>query len=47
VAAGCDALYLETHPQVDKALCDAACMLPVEELETVLRAAVEIREVVG
>ena len=47
VAAGCDALYLETHPQVDKAQCDAACMLPIEDLEEILRAAVEIRKVVG
>jgi 2-dehydro-3-deoxyphosphooctonate aldolase (KDO 8-P synthase) len=44
VAAGCDALYLETHPQVEKALCDAACMLPMDQLEEVLAAAKEIHE---
>lgn len=44
VAAGCDALFLETHPRVDKALCDANCMLPIDGLEEVLRAAVEIHE---
>jgi 2-dehydro-3-deoxyphosphooctonate aldolase (KDO 8-P synthase) len=47
MAAGSDALFLETHPRVEKALCDASCMLPLDHLEQVLRAAVEIHEVVG
>jgi 2-dehydro-3-deoxyphosphooctonate aldolase (KDO 8-P synthase) len=44
VAAGCDVLFLETHPRVEKALCDAASMLSTDHLEEVLRAAVEIHE---
>jgi 2-dehydro-3-deoxyphosphooctonate aldolase (KDO 8-P synthase) len=39
VAAGCDALFVETHPRVEQARCDAACMLPLDDLERVLRAA--------
>jgi 2-dehydro-3-deoxyphosphooctonate aldolase (KDO 8-P synthase) len=46
VAAGCDALFVETHPRVEQALCDAACMLPLDHLEEVLRAAKEIHELV-
>jgi len=44
VAAGCDALFLETHPRVDQALCDAACMLPLDDLEETLRAAQRIHQ---
>jgi 2-dehydro-3-deoxyphosphooctonate aldolase (KDO 8-P synthase) len=47
MAAGSDALFLETHPRVEQALCDASCMLPIDDLEEVLRAAVEVHEVVG
>jgi 2-dehydro-3-deoxyphosphooctonate aldolase (KDO 8-P synthase) len=39
MAAGCDALFLETHPRVEQARCDAACMLPLDDLERVLRSA--------
>jgi 2-dehydro-3-deoxyphosphooctonate aldolase (KDO 8-P synthase) len=46
VAAGCDALFLETHPRVREALCDATCMLPLENLEEVLEAAQEIHRLV-
>jgi 2-dehydro-3-deoxyphosphooctonate aldolase (KDO 8-P synthase) len=46
VAAGCDALYVETHPRVEEALCDAACMLPVDQLEEVLVAAKRIHELI-
>ncbi len=44
VAAGCDALFLETHPRVEQALCDAASMLPMDQLEDVLVAAKGIHE---
>ncbi len=47
VATGCDALFLETHPRVQQARCDAACMLPVDDLEAVLRAAQRIHEAAG
>lgn len=46
VATGCDALYLETHPRVEEALCDAACMLPVDRLEEVLVVAKRIHQLI-
>ena len=46
VAAGADGLFLEVHPAPEKALSDAATMLPVSELEDLLRKATRIREVV-
>ena len=33
VAAGADALFMEIHPDPQNALCDAACMLPLNEVE--------------
>lgn len=37
VAAGCDGLFVEFHPDPGRALCDAASMLPLERLEELLR----------
>jgi len=37
VAAGCDGLFLETHPEPRRALCDASSMLPLREMEHLLR----------
>ncbi len=42
VAAGCDALFLETHPDPPRALSDASSMVPLGRLEEVLRQAVVI-----
>ena len=36
VAAGCNALFIETHPCVSEALCDGANMLPLERLKDLL-----------
>lgn len=36
VAAGADGMFLETHPDPSKALSDAACMLPLDQLEPLL-----------
>lgn len=36
VATGCDAVFIETHPRVSEALCDAASMLPLDRLEPLL-----------
>jgi 2-dehydro-3-deoxyphosphooctonate aldolase (KDO 8-P synthase) len=36
VAAGCDAVFLETHPDPAKALSDAASQLPLDLLEPLL-----------
>ncbi len=37
VAFGCDGLFLEVHPNPDKAPCDAANMIDLKELEKLLR----------
>lgn len=46
VAAGCDAVFIETHPRVSEALCDAASMLPLDRLEPLLERLQAIDEVV-
>ncbi len=43
VAAGADALFLEVHPEPEKALSDAASMLPLDDLAALLAEAVRIR----
>ncbi len=45
-AAGCQALFIETHPNVAEALSDAATMLPLQKLETLLRQIKAIEETV-
>ena len=42
VAAGCDALFIETHPNPAKALSDAASQFPLDRLEDLLRQVVAI-----
>jgi len=37
IAAGADALFVETHPQPDKALSDAACQMPLDEMKSMLK----------
>jgi len=46
VACGCDALFIETHPDVRNALCDKDSMLPLEKLEELLVQVIEIDKVV-
>ncbi len=46
VAAGVDALFIETHPDCDSALCDSASMLPLQKLEELLYQAKTIDEMV-
>ncbi len=46
VAVGVDALFLEVHPEPGMALSDAATMLPLSQLERLLRQAVAIRSIV-
>ena len=43
-AAGCDGLYLETHPDPGSAPSDATTMLPLHELPGLLRDVVAIRK---
>jgi 2-dehydro-3-deoxyphosphooctonate aldolase (KDO 8-P synthase) len=46
VAAGCDGLFLEVHPQPKRALSDASSMLPLEKLPELLEKAQAIRKIV-
>jgi 2-dehydro-3-deoxyphosphooctonate aldolase (KDO 8-P synthase) len=46
VACGCDALFIETHPDVKNALCDKDSMLALEKLEELLIQVAEIDKVV-
>ena len=46
VAAGVDGLFLEVHPEPEKALSDAATMLPLADLRGLLETAVAIDGIV-
>jgi 2-dehydro-3-deoxyphosphooctonate aldolase (KDO 8-P synthase) len=46
VACGCDALFIETHPDVRNALCDKESMLPLERLEELLTQVMNIDRLV-
>ena len=43
VAAGCDGVFFETHPQPDRALSDGPNMLPLEEMAPLLRCLLRLR----
>lgn len=45
VAAGADGLFLETHPNPDKALSDGANMLPLNEVKELLEKCIKIKRV--
>lgn len=45
VAAGIDGLFIETHPEPEKAMCDAASQLCVYDLEAFLKPLLEIHAV--
>lgn len=45
VASGVDGLFVETHPEPEKALCDAASQLCVYDLEEFLKPLIELHEV--
>jgi len=47
VAAGCDGVFLETHPNPDRALSDAANQLPLREVKSLLRTLRDIHAVAG
>jgi 2-dehydro-3-deoxyphosphooctonate aldolase (KDO 8-P synthase) len=47
VAAGVDALFIETHPCPDEALCDAATMLPTADVPALLEQLQAISRAVG
>ncbi len=43
VAAGCNALFMETHPNPDRALCDGPNMVSLSQLETILPVLLRLR----
>lgn len=45
VAAGCDGVFAETHPDPDSARSDGPNMIPLDELEQLWRGLLRIREV--
>ncbi len=47
VAAGADGIFLEVHPQPDKALCDGPNSLGLEDLHTLLHQLKAIRSIVA
>ena len=47
VAAGCDGIFLETHPRPASAPSDSTNMLPLAELEALLSRVVAIRKTLG
>ncbi len=47
VACGCDAVFLETHPDPDRALSDGPNMLPLADLAPLLRQLTRLRRLVN
>ncbi|GAB6066599.1 3-deoxy-8-phosphooctulonate synthase [Aquifex pyrophilus] len=45
VAVGCDGVFMETHPEPEKALSDSATQLPLGELDGIVEAILEIKQV--
>ena len=46
IAAGADALFMEAHPNPEKALSDATSQLPLDQVAGIIGKLVEIKEVV-
>lgn len=46
-AVGIDALFMEVHPEPENALCDAACMYKLDDMKSLLKTALAIREAAG
>lgn len=46
VACGCDAVFLETHPRPEESPSDGANMMPLDELEPLLRSLKQIAQCV-
>ena len=47
VAAGCDGVFMETHPDPDRALSDGPNMVALGELPALLETLLRVREAVG
>jgi 2-dehydro-3-deoxyphosphooctonate aldolase (KDO 8-P synthase) len=47
VAAGCDGLFLETHPRPDEALSDGPNMLALDDLPALIECCLRLRQALG
>ena len=47
VAIGCDAVFLETHPEPDKSPSDGPNMVPLEKVKPLLQSLKKIREAIA
>jgi 2-dehydro-3-deoxyphosphooctonate aldolase (KDO 8-P synthase) len=47
MAAGIDGLFMEVHPDPDKALCDGPNSWPLDKVETLLKQLLTVREAVS
>lgn len=47
IAAGANGLFLETHPDPDKALCDGPNSLPLNQMENLLKTLQAIKKAAG
>lgn len=47
VAAGIDGLFMEVHPDPDKALCDGPNSMPLDRVESLLKELLRIRAATG
>ena len=47
IAAGADGIFIETHPEPEKALCDGPNSFPLNDMETLLATLLSIKKVVG
>ena len=46
VAAGANGIFMEVHPEPDKALCDAACMIPLTWVERLILTCKDIHRII-
>ncbi len=47
IAAGATGLFMETHPDPDKALCDGPNSMPLDQMEALLTQLLAIKQVAG
>ncbi len=47
IAAGADGLFIETHPEPEKALCDGPNSMPLNDMEKLLTTLLAIKKAVG
>ncbi|MBM80721.1 MAG: 3-deoxy-8-phosphooctulonate synthase [Planctomycetaceae bacterium] len=47
VAAGCDAVFMETHPEPDKAMSDGPNMVPLNEIANLMQQLTRIRSLMS